>query len=112
MAELGLVNGVGNGKFNPEGILTQQEYFTILGRAIRYLDVDFDWAMGMIPQEDLDILKGLGFHNWALESTALLDLAGALCVSGERLEPTQPILREEAAACLHTVLAEIGILPH
>lgn len=112
MAELGLVNGVGGGKFNPDGTLTQQEYFTILGRALRYLDVNFDWAVSMIAQEDLDILSGLGFHDWALESTALLDLAGALCVSGERLEPTQPILREEAAASLYTVLAEIGILPH
>ena len=111
MAELGLVNGIGGGKFNPDGTLTQQEYFTILGRAICYLDVNFLYAADMIQQEDLDTLSGLGFRDWAQESAALLDMAGALCVTGDRLEPTAAIMREEAAASLHAVLVETGILP-
>ena len=111
MAELGLVNGVGGGRFNPDGTLSQQEYFTILGRAICYLDVNFLYTADMIQQGDLDAFGALGFQEWARESAVLLDVAGALCVTGDSLDPTAAIMREEAAAGLHAVLAATGILP-
>ena len=34
MAELGLVDGVGDGRFNPEGVLTNEEFLTIMGRIV------------------------------------------------------------------------------
>lgn len=111
MAELGLVNGVGGGKFNPDGTLTQQEYFTILGRAVCYLNVNYDFLAENLEQERLNEMAELGFHSWSLESVTLLDLAGALCVSSGELRPADPILREEAAASLYTLLAGAGVLP-
>ncbi len=112
MAELGLVAGVGNGKFNPNGTLSQQEYFTILGRALRYLNVNYDYEAELMEQEYLDAVAAMGFHDWALENVALLDIAGALCTSSGELQPTAPILREEAAASLCTALAGAGVLPN
>ena len=112
MAELGLVYGVGNGLFAPDATLTQQEYFTILGRAVRYLNVNYDFAAENITQEHLDAVAELGFHSWSLNSVALLDMAGTLCSSSGDLAPTTPILREEAAASLHALLVNAGILPN
>ena len=112
MAELGLVEGVGNGKFNPHGTLSQQEYFTILGRAIRYLNVNYDFTAGNLTRERLDAMAEKGVHAWALGEVALLDMIGALRLSSDEMQPTTPILREEAAASLHTVLAVAGILPY
>lgn len=112
MAELGLVAGVGGGKFAPDATLTQQEYFAILGRAACYLNVNYDYAAQSITQEHLDAIAALGFHSWALENVALLDMAGALCSSSGELAPTTPVLREEAAASLHTLLVGAGLLPN
>lgn len=112
MAALGLVKGVGNGKFNPNGTLSQQEYFTILGRAVRYLNVNYDFAAEGLTQEHLDAAAALGFHTWAQESAALLDMVEALHTSSGELNPTAPILREEAAASLHAVLVGAGVLPN
>ena len=112
MAELGLVQGVGDGKFNPNGTISQQEYFTILGRAARYLNVNCGYDMEFIAQEHLDILAAQGFHSWALKDVALMDMLGVLRTSSGELQPTAPILREEAAASLHALLADIGVLPN
>ena len=42
MAALGLVDGVGDGRFDPEGTLTQEEFLTIMGRTARYLSFALD----------------------------------------------------------------------
>lgn len=111
MAELGLVNGVGDGNFRPNGTLSRQEYYTILGRAARYLNVNYDFEAEYIPQEELDRVAAQGFHSWALESVALLARHGVLCASSDTWGPVTPILREEAAASLCAVLTDAGILP-
>ncbi|MBR2717649.1 MAG: S-layer homology domain-containing protein [Oscillospiraceae bacterium] len=38
-AEIGLVNGVGNGRFDPTGIITLEQYATIVDRFLGMLDV-------------------------------------------------------------------------
>ena len=38
-AEIGLVNGVGNGNFNPTGIITLEQYAAIVDRFVSLLDV-------------------------------------------------------------------------
>lgn len=112
MAELGLVNGVGNGKFAPDATLSQQEYFTILGRAARYLNVNFDYAAAEITREQLDAAGEQGFRSWSQTSVVLLSMAEALCTASGELTPTASILREEAAASLYAVLVSAGVLPN
>lgn len=112
MAELGLVQGIGNGKFNPNGTISQQEYFTILGRAARYLNFNCDYEMEGLPREALDEMTALGVHAWALKDMALMELLGGMCLSSGELQPTAPVLREEAAASLHAILTGVGVLPN
>lgn len=124
MAQLGFVEGVGNGKFNPDAILTQQEYFTILGRMARFLNfaVD-DFTNSLYTADGVSLLPLMpelnGFADWAKENVAVLNgSAETLGRSGtmlfdtpENLSPTAPISREQAALCLYRVLNFTGILP-
>lgn len=111
MAEMGLVLGMGDGRFCPDAEVTQEEYYTILGRMARYLNVNIDFAAGELSQEQLDAAAALGFRSWACDGVALLDMGRAILTSDGTVAPTRPILREEAAASLCAVLVGSGILP-
>lgn len=111
MAAMGFVQGRGDGNFCPDQTLTQEEYFTILARVACYQDINFAFAADAIGGEQLEAARTLGFSVWARSSAALLEMAGALRSSVHTLEPTAPILREEAAAGLYEVLTASGILP-
>lgn len=124
MAYLGLVNGVGGGRFNPGGRLTQEEFFTIMGRAARFLNLRLD-DYGLWVEDKADNLtlaqRGalMGYSDWARTSMAVLawgvdealDGTGALLYAPlKELSPKAPILREEAAAGMYAVLHGLGIL--
>ena len=123
MAYLGFVEGVGNGMFRPNDILTQQEYFTILGRMARHLNFKLDDFADTFHTADgtslLDQDQQLAeYAVWARESTAVLDrgskvLGGSksmLFTELSKTDPKAPILREEAASCLYRMLSTLGIL--
>lgn len=124
MAELGLVEGTGGGKFNPDGLLSQQEYLTILGRLARWLNFNVDgYRYSFYDSEGNYILDLLHpelsvFAPWAREEVAVLDgcaenlgrYGTMLFTDLSELEPDAPILREEAAASLYRVLNLTGIL--
>lgn len=125
MAELGLVDGVGGGRFSPEGVLTNEEFLTIMGRTARYLHFLLD-DYGEAVEEagsglPLDMQAALApFSDWARSGVAVLawGLEDALNGRGDMLyasledvDPSAPILREEAAAGMYMVLAGLDILP-
>lgn len=109
-AELGLVQGAGDGRFYPEEPLKQEEYLSILARLARYLNFNFDFAAADVTQEELDAAAARGFRGWACPGVALLDMGRALFAPLEELEPGAAILREEAAAGLYAVLTAAGVL--
>ena len=125
MAELGLVNGVGGGRFDPEGILTTEEFLTIMGRTARYLNFALDEYGEEVenPGTQLPLGMQLGlapFSDWAYSSVAVLawGLEDALYGHGDMLytslrdiAPSAPVLREEATAGMYAVLAGLDILP-
>ena len=122
IAHLGLVNGVGGGRFNPNAPLTQQEFFAIMGRTARYLNFGID-AYGQqlesgetVPQ-DAKVLEP--FASWAKNSAAVLAWGaqtiletdnGMLYAPLEQISPKASVLREEAAAGMYAVLTGLGIL--
>ena len=127
MAELGLVNGVGGGRFDPDSPVTQQQFLAILGRTARYLnialeaygqEVEMAEAEGALP---LDMQIGLAaYADWARNSVAVLtwgleDALGGyddmLYAPLGSIDPSAPVLREEAAAGMYAVLAGLEILP-
>lgn len=113
MAALGLVDGVGEGRFDPDGALTQEAFLTILGRAARFLSYGTDaGGVSALPSEVREALEP--YAGWARDSIAAL-VSGRgeslLFAPLEQLAPSASVLREEAAAGMYAVLSGLRILP-
>lgn len=127
MAELGLVDGVGGGKFDPDSPVTQQQLLAILGRTARYLNIGLEAygreleaaaEEGSLP---LDMQGSLAaYADWARNGVAVLawgleDALGGyddmLYAPLGSIDPAAPVLREEAAAGMYAVLSGLEILP-
>lgn len=126
MAELGLVDGMGGGRFEPGRPLTQEQFLTIMGRMARYLNFAVDSFGAVFEEEDvsLPLSKWTAlepYSDWARSGVAVLAWGREYALgeqSGDMLfapldemNPSAPILREEAAAGMYEVLWGLGILP-
>ena len=122
MAAIGLVSGVGGGKFDPNATMTQEEFITVLGRLVEFVNLD---AREFLDKNPLAILQPLpkykSFSHWAIRSVELLtnsvfdengDAVNMYCMSLEDIEPQVPILREQAAAALYNALCTTGVLKY
>ena len=122
MAAIGLVSGVGGGKFDPSATMTQEEFITVLGRLVEFVNLD---AREFLDKNPLAILQPLpkykSFSHWAIRSAELLtnsvfdengDAVNMYCMSLEDIEPQVPILREQAAAALYNALRTTGVLKY
>ena len=122
MAAIGLVSGVGGGKFDPNATMTQEEFITVLGRLVEFVNLD---AREFLDKNPLAILQPLpkykSFSHWAIRSAELLtnsvfdengDAVNMYCMSLEDIEPKAPILREQAAAALYNALRTTGVLKY
>ena len=125
MADFGLVNGMGDGTFDPEGRLTQEQFLAIMGRVARFINVGIDaygdWLESdevWLAADQVEALKP--FSDWAQNGVSVLawGLEDALELSGDMLytrlgniSPRGTVLREDAAAGMYTVLHGLGILP-
>lgn len=122
MAGIGLVSGVGGGKFDPNATMTQEEFITVLGRLVEFVNLD---AREFLDKNPLAILQPLpkykSFSHWAIRSAELLtnsvfdengDAVNMYCMSLEDIEPQVPILREQAAAALYNALRTTGVLKY
>ena len=122
MASLGLISGVGGGRFAPNATMTQEEFITVLGRLVEFLNLD---ARAYLDEHPLAILQPLAqyksFSPWAIRCVALLtssvtdedgNAVTMYCTDLARIEPKAPILREQAAAALYNALRTTGVLKY
>lgn len=106
----GIVNGIGNKKFNPNGTITRQEAAAMVARAAKVcgLDTSMDAAVTM------DMLAQFGDYrsvaSWAKESMAFCYSAGILDQSDLDIEPTKAILRCEIAQMLYNMLTAAELI--
>jgi len=120
MAAIGLVSGVGGGKFDPNATMTQEEFITVLGNLVEFVNLD---ARAFLDKKPLAILQPLpkykGFSPWAIRSVELLtnsvfdedgNAVNLYCTAFEDIEPKAPILREQAAAALCRALRTTGVI--
>ena len=120
MAAMELVSGKGGGCFDPYAPMTNQEFFTILGRLASYLNFNADEYAASLDQADLEADPALtGYASWArtgvdMLTGMLLDSSGAalnlLYDDVTAIDPQAPILREQAAATLCNLLVEMDFL--
>ena len=125
MAASGLVNGVGDGLFDPAGRLTQEQFLAIMGRVARFINVWIgsygDWLESADAWLDAGQTAALApYSEWAKSDVAVLawGIEDAMDGNGDMLytqlgniDPEAAVLREEAAAGMYAVLAGLEILP-
>ena len=122
MASLGLISGVGGGRFAPNATMTQEEFITVLGRLVEFLNLD---ARAYLDEHPLAILQPLaqykGLSPWAIRCADLLtssvtdedgNAVSMYCTDLAHIEPKAPILREQAAAALYNALRTTGVLKY
>ena len=120
MAAIGLVSGVGGGKFDPNATMTQEEFITVLGNLVEFVNLD---ARAFLDKKPLAILQPLpkykGFSPWAIRSVELLtnsvfdedgNAVNLYCTAFEDIDPKAPILRGQAAAALRRALRTTGVI--
>lgn len=124
IASLGLVQGKGDGLFDPDGVLTHEEFLTVMGRMACYLNLGIKRYGALAESEYAQIIISqepdmAAFSDWAWGSLAVLawGLEEALEVDGDMLyaplsqiSPAAPALRGEAAAGMYAVLRGLGYL--
>lgn len=100
----GIVNGVGSGKFNPDGTITRQEAAVMVARAAKLCGLDTEMDAGATK----DVLAQFGDYrsvaSWAKESLAFCYYTNILDQSALKIEPTKAILRCEIAQMLYNML--------
>ena len=121
MASLGLVYGVGaGGQFAPYGTMTQEQFFTIMGRLAAFLNCNVNNYYNELDEDDLNADAELAaFRSWARGDVKTLssclrtadgEHASMLFDELPALSPGAPITRAEAAVTMYNVLTMLGIL--
>ena len=95
MAALGVVNGIGNGKFNPDGQLTREQAATMLARLAE--------VMGKPLSASAPAFADNGsISSWAFDAVGQVKGAGIMDGTGNNtFSPQQPYTREQ---CMMTTL--------
>ena len=101
----GIVNGVGGGRFAPNGTITRQEAATMIARAAKCcgLDVSVSEAASVLARYS----DGAAVADWAEETLAFCLSSGLLDADGTAAAPLRPILRCEVARSVYRLLNEV-----
>lgn len=120
MASLGLVDGVGGGKFDPNGTMTQEQFFTVMGRLAAFLNCNVSGYYDDLDEGALNSdAELIAFQSWARGHVKTLssclrtsdgENASMLFDELPALSPRAPITRAEAAVTMYNILTMLGIL--
>lgn len=106
----GIVNGVGEGRFNPGGTITRQEAASMVARASKLCGMDTSVAAA----ETRDILAQFGDYvtaaAWAQDSLAFCYREEILDASALNIEPTAAVTRAEIAQMLFNMLIKANLI--
>ena len=117
-ALMGFVDGVGGGLFDPDGLVTQQEFCAVMSRVAAYLNCNAASYIADLTEEEAAADTALeDYSAWArtygyIMDHMMVDGAGnpVSILQVNSRAPQSPILREEAAATLCHLLTMFGIL--
>ena len=106
----GIVNGVGDNKFNPGGTITRQEAAAMVARAAKLCGMNTDYSTAAAR----DVLAQFGDYtkcaDWARASLAFCYDQGILDDSALNIQPTVAIRRCEIAQMLYNMLSKANLL--
>ena len=115
IAALGFVNGLGDGTFDPYGTLTQEQFITIMGRLVCFLNFHADqYANGLSTEAMLANRSLTVLSPWAQNGASVLtSYAGNMLYTDlGSIAPKTAVTREQAAATLCNILKTLDILSY
>ena len=115
VANLGLMDGTGGGRFDPDAGLTQEQLITVMGRLARFLNFKVDNFAGTTPEGELETDELSPFAPWArLSALTLTQCSGygnMLYTELAHIDPRAGVTRAQAAA-LCGVLKTLRIISY
>ncbi len=91
--KLGIVNGVGDNRFDPDALTNREQVATMIFRAVKALQPNMDFSSGEV--ESFTDEKEIS--SWALESVQFMNKTGLLKGSNGKMDPKGVTTREQAA---------------
>ena len=111
LASMGLVNGVGGGRFAPNDPVSHEQFITILSRLGRKLDLDLIQTWQNRPEAASADYQNYSSWSWASVWLLAQDEDGLLWAAPSEIDPAGVTTREEAAALTCTLLCKLNLLP-
>lgn len=105
-----IVNGKGEGRFEPESGITRQEAAAMVARAARLCGMDTAMETAEIRNVLAQFTDYVQAEGWARESLAFCYKSGILDDSALSIEPKAEILRCEIAQMLYNLLRSADLL--
>ena len=114
IASLGFVDGVGGGRFDPDGTLTQSQFIAVMGRLTRFLNCNADDYARELTEEQLADASLAALPAWArTEASILTGYDGNLLYTElAKINPDTAVTREQAAATLCRILKGLNLLSY
>lgn len=104
MAARGIVNGVGDGKYNPGGTVTRAQFVTMLMRMLN-VEMTGNW-MPAAPSDAADI------PEWAMQSVLKAKAMGMLeeIAADGNFRPNEPITREDMFTITYKAMVAVNMI--
>lgn len=109
-SDYGIVSGVGNKRFNPNGLITYQEAAVMTVKAAKLCGFDAALTDMEISAALSQYADGKETAGWAKNDMAFCLTTGLWKPEGSHLSPKQPIRRGEVAQILYNLLSTAGLL--
>lgn len=120
--EIGMISGKGDGTFDPNGLVTQEELITCMGRLADFLNANCHELLVGVADVSFDGAAIENYAQWAKPYVWLLgdgyrdnvdeNAPSMLCGAPEDIDPRASVTRAEAGATLCRLLAGLGILTY
>ena len=106
--ESGIINGVGEGLFNPHGTITRQEASVMLSRAAALLGMDNN-IEAMAARDTLSMyIDYVKTSDWAIKPLAFCISKGIINEEGLEILPKSEVKRAEIAQMVYNLLERVG----
>ena len=105
-----IVNGVGEGRFNPDGTITKQEAAVMVARAAKLCGMDTELDPAAVRDVLAQFTDYVTTPEWAREGLAFCYQEGILDDSAMEIQGKTEILRCEIAQMLYNLLSSAKLL--
>jgi len=106
-AKAGIINGVGDGRFNPNGFVTRQEIAKMVVAAIQYAGGNLSAADKAALGKFSDASK---VSDWAVDAVAIAASKGILLGADGKLNPLGNSTRAEAATFIKRFMTDVKFI--